>query len=66
MWFESMIAKERLVLLLIINLHALLILVYYYWKSTNSHVMLIWTSEYILYELREKRMSTRDVDKCKM
>lgn len=65
MWFESMIAKERLVLLLIINLHALLILAYY-WKSTNSHVMLIWTSEYILYELREKRMSTRDVDKCKM
>lgn len=66
MWFESMIAKERLVLLLIINLHVLLILAYYYWKSTNSHVMLIWTSEYILYELREKRMSTRDVDKCKM
>lgn len=66
MWFESMIAKERLVLLLIINLHALLILAYYYWKLTNSHVMLIWTSEYILYELREKRMSTRDVDKCKM
>lgn len=36
MWFESIIVKEGLILLLI---YILLILAYCYWKSTNSHVI---------------------------
>lgn len=65
MWFESIIVKEGLILLLIINLHFINISILLL-KINQFACNLLWTSEYILYELREKRMSTRDVDKCKM